>query len=166
MTIHEVDGTSCRLALTRILITQYSVTMSEGTMPKISGSRASRLTGRSKPKITERPLIDLRQGGNLESTFKVLASSTRLRILHVLVREPELCVGDIAAALRMKPQAVSNQLQRLVDKGILATRRNSTQIHYRIVDPCVVSLLDRGICLTEDLPVGGRRLVSKKRGAK
>jgi len=50
----------------------------------------------------------------------------------------------------MKPQAVSNQLQRLLDRGILASRRNGNFIHYRIIDPCVVGLLDLGLCLTED----------------
>ena len=50
----------------------------------------------------------------------------------------------------MKPQAVSNQLQRLSDMGILASRRHGTTISYRIVDPCVMSLLDQGLCLMED----------------
>jgi ArsR family transcriptional regulator, lead/cadmium/zinc/bismuth-responsive transcriptional repressor len=50
----------------------------------------------------------------------------------------------------MKPQAVSNQLQRLVDKAILSSVRNGTNIHYRIVDPCIISLLDQGLYLTED----------------
>ena len=50
----------------------------------------------------------------------------------------------------MKPQAVSNQLQRLVDKGILGNVRSGTNIHYRIIDPCVMGLLDQGLCLTED----------------
>ena len=69
-----------------------------------------------------------------------------------LVREEELCVGDLASALGMKPQAVSNQLQRLVDRGILASRREGTSIYYHIVDPCVPVLLERGLCLTECVP--------------
>ena len=80
----------------------------------------------------------------------MLANSTRLRLVHALVRAGEMCVGELAEALGMKPQAVSNQLQRLVDRGILSPRRNGNHIHYRVVDPCVVSLLDQGLCLTED----------------
>jgi DNA-binding transcriptional ArsR family regulator len=140
--------------------------MSEQSLPNSETKSRARGRSRAKPKVTERPLLDLSQGDRLQATFKVLASSTRLRILHALVREGELCVGEIAAALRMKPQAVSNQLQRLVDKGILAARRNGTQIHYRIVDPCVVSLLDRGICLTEDLPIAFRGPTAKARRGK
>ena len=82
--------------------------------------------------------------------FKVLASDTRLRLLHALVRAEEMCVTDLAEAVGMSPQAVSNQLQRLVDRGILGSRRSGTNIHYRIVDPCVPALLDQGLCLSED----------------
>ena len=45
----------------------------------------------------------------------------------------------------MRPQAVSNQLQRLSDLGVLASRRDGNNIHYRLVDLCVRSLLDRGL---------------------
>jgi DNA-binding transcriptional ArsR family regulator len=103
-----------------------------------------------KPKLDERPLITSEQASGLMDLFKVLANDTRLRLLHALARSGELCVGELADAVAMKPQAVSNQLQRLVDRGILGSRREGTSIHYRIVDPCVPSLLDLGLCLTED----------------
>lgn len=103
-----------------------------------------------KPELANRPLLSDFQAHELEETFKTLANATRLRMLHVLVRAGELCVTDIANALGMKAQAVSNQLQRLSDRGIVAARRDGLQIHYRIVDPCVTSLLDKGWCLAED----------------
>jgi DNA-binding transcriptional ArsR family regulator len=78
-------------------------------------------------------------------------NATRLRLLHALARRPGLSVTALAETLGMKPQAVSNQLQRLVDKGILSNVRNGTNIHYRIIDPCIMSLLDQGLCLTEDI---------------
>ena len=111
----------------------------------------------SKPKIEDRTLIDLDRATDLEAIFKVLANSTRLRMLHALVRKPDMSVGTLADMLGMKPQAISNQLQRLVDKGIVASRRNGNQIHYRIVDPCAVSLLDQGICLLECVSNDSRR---------
>ena len=49
----------------------------------------------------------------------------------------------------MKPQAISNQLIRLADRGIVGPRRNGNNIYYRIVDPCVIELLDHGLCLSE-----------------
>jgi DNA-binding transcriptional ArsR family regulator len=110
-------------------------------------------------------LLTSEQGAELAAVFKVLANDTRLRLLHALVRARELCVGDLAGALGMKPQAVSNQLQRLVDRRILASRRDGANVYYRVVDPCVPALLDRGFCLAEDTqalaaaspPTRGRR---------
>ena len=83
--------------------------------------------------------------------FKVLANDTRLRILHALIRTDEVCVSEICDLLGMKPQAVSNQLQRLADLGIVASRRDGNNIHYRIVDLCVRSMIDRGLCLMEEV---------------
>lgn len=103
-----------------------------------------------KPALNERPLMSLSQARGLEATFKALGNATRLRMLHALVRTGEVCVSDIAEAVGMKPQAVSNQLQRLSDRGILEARREGLQVFYRVVDPCVVSLIDRAWCLAED----------------
>jgi DNA-binding transcriptional ArsR family regulator len=105
---------------------------------------------RVKSRLDARALISLVQADGLERTFKVLANATRLRLLHALVKRPGLSVTALAETVAMKPQAVSNQLQRLVDKGILSNVRNGTNIHYRIIDPCIVGLLDQGLCLTED----------------
>lgn len=103
-----------------------------------------------KPDIKQRPLLTAIQAGGLAAVFKVLANDTRLRLLHAIVRADEICVTDLAAALAMKPQAVSNQLQRLSDLGILVSRREGKSIIYRLVDPCVTALLDQGLCLMED----------------
>ena len=102
-----------------------------------------------KPALHERPLLTPEQATGLMAVFKVLANDTRLRLLHALARSGELCVTDLAAAVGMKPQAISNQLQKLVDRGILACRRDGLRIRYRIVDQCVTALLDQGLCLTE-----------------
>lgn len=103
-----------------------------------------------KPRLQDRSLIDNGRAVELEALFKVLANDTRLRLLHALVRAGELCVSELAETVGMKPQAVSNQLQRLVDRRILGSTRNGTNVHYRVVDPCVTSLLDQGLCLLED----------------
>ena len=103
-----------------------------------------------KLELKDRPLITSEQASGLMALFKVLANDTRLRILHALVREEGLYVTELANTVEMKPQAISNQLQRLVDKGIIVSKRNGNQICYRIVDPCVRDLIDRGLCLMED----------------
>jgi DNA-binding transcriptional ArsR family regulator len=103
-----------------------------------------------KPALAERPLLTPEQAGQVVGLFKVLANDSRLRLLHALERAGELCVSDLAAQVGMQPQAVSNQLQRLLDRRILAARRQGNNVFYRIADPCVPSLLDLGICLIEE----------------
>ena len=107
-------------------------------------------TCRSPKPLRDRPMLSPIQAGGLAAVFKVLANDTRLRLLHALIREDELRVSDLATAIGMKPQAVSNQLQRLSDLGILACRRAGTTIYYRVVDRCVLGLLEQGWCLMEE----------------
>lgn len=103
-----------------------------------------------KPALRARPLLSAGEAGRVITLFKVLASETRLRLIHALVRAEELSVSDLGRTVGMTPQAVSNQLQRLVDRGVLEARRNGNSVHYRIADPCVPALLDQGLCLAED----------------
>ena len=103
-----------------------------------------------KESIEALPLISSAKAVALAGLFKIMANDTRLRLLHALAREGELGVNALALAVGMKPQAVSNQLQRLANRGILDSRRNGNGILYRIIDPCVVDLLDRGWCLLAD----------------
>lgn len=103
-----------------------------------------------KPLLNERPLLSTEQMNELSGLFKVLTSETRLRLIHALARASELCVTELSSEVGMKSQAVSNQLQLLANRDILASRRDGNQIYYRIIDPCVTDLLDRGLCLIED----------------
>ena len=105
----------------------------------------------TKIDLKKRPLLSVHQASGLAGVFKVLANDTRLRLLHALVRDDELCVSNLAASLEMKPQAVSNQLARLSDLGIVSSRREGNNIYYRLVDLCVRSLLDQGLCLLEEV---------------
>jgi len=107
------------------------------------------------PPLRERPLLTPEQASHLERTFKMLANATRLRMLHALARAGELSVSALAETLGMKPTAVSNQLQRLTYTGVVASRRDGVQIHYRLLDPCTASLLDYAWCFTECAPAGG-----------
>lgn len=107
-----------------------------------------------KRSLATRKLVSPKHAVELTSLFKVLGNETRVRLLHALVRSGELCVSELAKTIGLKPQAVSNQLQRLADRGVVATRREGTTIHYRIVDSCVAELFDRALCLLEDTKSG------------
>lgn len=99
--------------------------------------------------LSDRPLLKDGQAASLEKTFKMLANATRLRMLHALAIEKEMCVSDLAKALGMNATAVSNQLQRMADRGIVTARRDGLKIFYRILDSCAISVVSHAWCLTQ-----------------
>lgn len=103
-----------------------------------------------RPGLEERPLLTFVEAVKVMALFKVLANDTRIRMLHHLIRNGESTVTDLAAALGMRPQAVSNQLQRLSDTGVATSRREGNNAYYRVTNACVAPLLDRALCLMED----------------
>jgi DNA-binding transcriptional ArsR family regulator len=118
------------------------------------GSPAARA---GKPPLAARPLLSGQQAAELVVLFKVLGNDTRLRLLHALHRDGQLPVGELAEQVGMRPQAVSNQLQRLTDRGIVTPRRDGNRIFYSIADPCVPAVLDLALCLTEEAARGDGR---------
>ena len=104
----------------------------------------------SRPELEERSLLTFVEAVKVMALFKVLANDTRIRMLHHLVRSGEATVTDLAKTLGMKPQAVSNQLVRLSDTGMLRSRRDGNNMYYRVVNGCVAPLLDLALCLMED----------------
>jgi len=108
------------------------------------------LEGYSVPAaLGQRPLLAPDRARGLASLFRLLANDSRLRLLHALARAGELSVTALAQRVGMKPQAVSNQLQRLSDLGVLASRRAGNHIFYRLTDCCVPLLLEFGLCVLE-----------------
>ncbi|AWM42324.1 transcriptional regulator [Gemmata obscuriglobus] len=100
--------------------------------------------------MKDRPLLSFVEAVKVMALFKVLANDTRLRLLHHIVRSGEATVTDLAKTLGMKPQAVSNQLTRLSDTGMILSRRDGNNVYYRVVNVCVGPLLDLALCLMED----------------
>jgi DNA-binding transcriptional ArsR family regulator len=104
----------------------------------------------SRLPLDERPLLSFVDAVKVMALFKVLANDTRIRVLHHIVRNGEATVTDIAKTLGMKPQAVSNQLMRLSDTRMLASRREGNNVFYRVENGCVAPLLDLALCLMDD----------------
>lgn len=113
----------------------------------------------AKPELCDRPLIDGAQAGGVRQLFRVLANEGRVRMIHALERAGELCLSDLAREVGMSPQAVSNQVSRLADQGILSSRRDGKNVFYRVADPCVSSLLDLALCLSEEAAPASPRSV-------
>lgn len=68
--------------------------------------------------------------------FRALGEPLRVRMLDLL-RDEELSVSAVAAALGAGQQNVSKHLAVLADSGIAARRKDGTHVYYRIADESV-----------------------------
>jgi DNA-binding transcriptional ArsR family regulator len=85
--------------------------------------------------------------GQLErvaNLFRAFAEATRLAIIQEL-KAGELTVSEIVDRLTTSQANVSKQLKLLHDAGLLARRKQGTQVLYRIADPMVFELC-RTVC--------------------
>lgn len=86
--------------------------------------------------------VDLEQrAGEAARVLALLANGRRLLILCKLVGAGEMSVGQLAGELDLSQSALSQHLALLRADGLVATRRESQTIHYRIADPRVFKLL-------------------------
>lgn len=67
----------------------------------------------------------------LARIFKAFSVDTRVRIVQLL-KERELCVGALAARLKVSSGAVSQHLRILRDAGVVFPDRQGYFVHYRI----------------------------------
>jgi len=73
--------------------------------------------------------------------LKALAHPTRLYLADVLSKQ-EMCVCDLTALVGLDISTVSKHLAVLRNAGLVADRRDGTQIFYRLVAPCVLRIFD------------------------
>lgn len=89
-------------------------------------------------------LVASSTAGQLAQVFRALADPTRVRIVSALAQS-ELCVGDLAAVLRMSISAVSHQLRLLRELRVVCKRRDGKHIYYALDDEHVGDLFARGL---------------------
>ncbi len=64
--------------------------------------------------------------------FKCLADDTRLRAVMLIVREGELCVCELMAAMDDSQPKISRHLAQLRSAGVLLDRRQGLWVYYRL----------------------------------
>ena len=72
--------------------------------------------------------------------FRMLADGTRVRILWALIGR-ELSVNELAAEVGKLPAAVSQHLAKLRMTRLVRTRREGTQIFYRLENEHIARLV-------------------------
>lgn len=73
--------------------------------------------------------------------FDLLSDPHRLQILLSLHRVPDICVGELAAALGRSENAVSQALRILRQQGWVTSTRVGRQVQYRLADHTVHDIL-------------------------
>ncbi|MFB0516352.1 MAG: ArsR/SmtB family transcription factor [Candidatus Neomarinimicrobiota bacterium] len=81
---------------------------------------------------TQRHLASLKDLPARTSSFSLLGDPTRLKVLLSLAHARELCVSDLADILGMDTSAVSHQLRKLKDGGLVSNYREGPTIYYQL----------------------------------
>lgn len=78
---------------------------------------------------------------NISDFFKVMADSTRIKIINMLDNN-KLCVCDISAGLGMTKSAISHQLKNLREMNLVKAERVGKEIWYSLADEHVKQVFD------------------------
>jgi ArsR family transcriptional regulator, virulence genes transcriptional regulator len=73
--------------------------------------------------------------------LRALANPRRLQILCVLMEAGEAHVGALVSRVGISQSALSQHLGKMREEGLIAFRRDSQTLHYRISDPRVGELM-------------------------
>lgn len=92
-----------------------------------------------------KPLMNLatfeKKADAVAQILKVIGNSRRLMVLCKLVEHGERTVGDLANDVNLSQSALSQHLTKMRDEGLVAFRRESQMLWYRIADPRIEALL-------------------------
>jgi ArsR family transcriptional regulator len=89
-------------------------------------------------------LVDPGMGDNeaelVATRFKALADPTRVRILNLLARNPELCVCDVNASFDLSQPTISHHLSVLKKAGLVECDTRGRLCFYRAIPDAIAEL--------------------------
>ena len=75
-----------------------------------------------------------KQAGDAAQLLKLLGNEKRLLVLCFLAARGEMTVGELVDVVKLSQSALSQHLGKLRADGLVAFRRTSQTLHYRVVD--------------------------------
>lgn len=81
------------------------------------------------------------QAAQAVGLLKSMANECRLLVLCHLAAEGELSVGQLQDRVGLGQSALSQHLAKLREEGLVATRKESQTVFYRVCDPRAEQLL-------------------------
>ena len=114
-----------------------------------SGSEAMRLAATSPKKMPAGTGADeaaalkelTKQAGDAAQLLKLLGNEKRLLILCFLAARGEMTVGELVDVVQLSQSALSQHLSKLRADGLVAFRRTSQTLHYRVADKRALRVL-------------------------
>jgi DNA-binding transcriptional ArsR family regulator len=82
------------------------------------------------------------RAGEAARLLRLLAHEKRLLVLCHMAKSGEMTVGDLASEVGLSQSALSQHLALFREDGLVATRRASQTIWYRLADPKAARILD------------------------
>ena len=92
--------------------------------------------------LVAQALEGMPEGGffaELAEFFKILSDPTRCKLIWAL-QGSELCVCDLANILSMTKSSISHQLRKMLDQGVVKSRRAGKEVYYSLNDAHVEQL--------------------------
>ena len=82
-----------------------------------------------------------KKADDVAQMLKAIGNPRRLMVLCKLVEHGERTVGDLVGDVGLSQSALSQHLAKMRDEGLVAFRRESQTLWYRIADPRIEALL-------------------------
>ena len=82
------------------------------------------------------------EAATVAARFKAPADPTRVRILNLLIRNPELCVCDMNASIDLSQPTVSHHLSLLKKAGLVDCETRGKWCFYRANTKAIAELAD------------------------
>lgn len=86
------------------------------------------------------PAMGEQDAGAVAELFKALADPTRVRLLNLLIRNPELCVCDLQANFDLSQPTISHHLSLLKKAGLVESTERGRWAFYRVRDDAIAEL--------------------------
>jgi DNA-binding transcriptional ArsR family regulator len=111
-----------------------------------TATRATKIGARRRPaKSASRGGTELEllaaQADRAARMLKLLGNKSRLLVLCALAARGEMKVGDLVDMVGLSQSALSQHLALLREDGLVAFRRESQTLHYRVSDPRAARIL-------------------------
>ncbi len=82
-----------------------------------------------------------KQASEAAQLLKLMANEKRLLILCFLAVRGEMTAGELVDVVKLSQSALSQHLARLRASGLVAFRRTSQTLHYRVADKRALQVL-------------------------